>query len=145
MKAGALKGETLTFVSYGGIYQDGQAKAAINPFATESGAKILQDGPTDNAKIKAQVQAGNVTWDVIDTTNMSVHELRRVLVPGGQAVLVGRPPIWGLAVDGERGAARVLELLRAEIATTLALLGCTRPAEVSRAHVQPAVAYDRPA
>jgi putative spermidine/putrescine transport system substrate-binding protein len=70
VKAGALKGETLSFVSYGGIYQDGQAKAAINPFGTESGAKILQDGPTDNAKIKAQVTAGNVTWDVIDTTNI---------------------------------------------------------------------------
>ncbi|NJC73940.1 ABC transporter substrate-binding protein [Planosporangium thailandense] len=70
VKAGALKGTTLTFVSYGGIYQDGQTKAAITPFANESGAKILQDGPTDNAKVKAQVTAGNVTWDVIDTTNI---------------------------------------------------------------------------
>jgi isopentenyl diphosphate isomerase/L-lactate dehydrogenase-like FMN-dependent dehydrogenase len=69
----------------------------------------------------------------------------KALALGAQAVLVGRPPIWGLAVEGERGATRVLELLRAEIATTLALLGCTRPAEVSRAHVQPAVPYDRPA
>lgn len=69
----------------------------------------------------------------------------KALALGAQAVLVGRPPIWGLAVDGESGAARVLELLRAEIATTLALLGCTSPAEVSRAHVQPAVPYDRPA
>jgi isopentenyl diphosphate isomerase/L-lactate dehydrogenase-like FMN-dependent dehydrogenase len=67
----------------------------------------------------------------------------KALALGAQAVLVGRPPIWGLAVDGESGAARVLELLRAEIATTLALLGCTCPDEVSRAHVQPAVAYDR--
>jgi putative spermidine/putrescine transport system substrate-binding protein len=70
VKAGALKGQTMSFVSYGGIYQDGQAKAAIEPFGKESGAKILQDGPTDNSKIKAQVQAGNITWDVIDTTNI---------------------------------------------------------------------------
>ncbi|MCU1671173.1 MAG: Spermidine/putrescine-binding periplasmic protein [Blastococcus sp.] len=67
---GALKGTTLTFVSYGGIYQDGQMKAAVTPFADDSGAKILQDGPTDNAKIKTQVTSGNVSWDVIDTTNV---------------------------------------------------------------------------
>ena len=70
VKADALKGLTLTFVSYGGIYQDGQMKAAVDPFAKESGARILQDGPTDNAKIKAQVDSGNVTWDVIDSTNV---------------------------------------------------------------------------
>ncbi|GAA1824165.1 extracellular solute-binding protein [Planosporangium flavigriseum] len=70
VKADALKGTTLSFVSYGGIYQDGQMKAAMEPFGKESGAKILQDGPTDNSKIKAQVSAGNVTWDVIDTTNI---------------------------------------------------------------------------
>jgi putative spermidine/putrescine transport system substrate-binding protein len=67
---GALKGTTLTFVSYGGIYQDGQMKAAVTPFAEDSSAKILQDGPTDNAKIKTQVTSGNVSWDVIDTTNV---------------------------------------------------------------------------
>lgn len=70
VKAGALDGVTLTFVSYGGIFQEGQTKAALEPFAEESGAKILQDGPTDNAKIKAQVDSGNVTWDVIDSTNV---------------------------------------------------------------------------
>ncbi|HEX2316387.1 MAG TPA: ABC transporter substrate-binding protein [Thermomonospora sp.] len=67
VKKDALKGVNLTFASYGGIYQDGQQKAAIDPFAAESGARVLQDGPTDYAKIKAQVDSGNVTWDVVDT------------------------------------------------------------------------------
>jgi putative spermidine/putrescine transport system substrate-binding protein len=70
VKAGALKDVTLTFVSYGGIYQDGQMAAAGTPFGVESGAKMLQDGPSDQAKIKAQVTSGNVSWDVIDTTNV---------------------------------------------------------------------------
>lgn len=70
VKTGALEGVTLTFVSYGGIYQDGQMEAALTPFGEESGATILQDGPTDNAKLKAQVDSGNVTWDVVDTTNI---------------------------------------------------------------------------
>ncbi|MGV0784502.1 extracellular solute-binding protein [Mycolicibacterium sp. XJ775] len=70
IKEGALKGTTMTFVSYGGIFQDGQAKAAIEPFAAQSGAKVLQDGPTENSKIKAQVDSKNVTWDVVDSTNV---------------------------------------------------------------------------
>ncbi|OBC07425.1 ABC transporter [Mycobacterium sp. 852013-50091_SCH5140682] len=70
VKKDALKGVTLTFVSYGGIFQDGQTKAAIEPFAQQSGAKVLQDGPTENSKIKAQVDTKNVTWDVVDSTNV---------------------------------------------------------------------------
>ena len=37
------------------------------------------------------------------------------LAGGARAVLAGRAPLWGLAVDGERGAARVLEILRSRI------------------------------
>ncbi len=69
----------------------------------------------------------------------------KALALGAKAVLVGRPPIWGLVADGEGGVRHVLSLLRDEIALTLGLLGCTRPEDVSRAHVQPAVPYDRPA
>ncbi|GAA4371096.1 ABC transporter substrate-binding protein [Paeniglutamicibacter cryotolerans] len=67
VKADALKGQTLTFVSYGGLYQDGQMAAAITPFGKESGAKILSDGPTEYSKIKAQVESNNVSWDIVDT------------------------------------------------------------------------------
>ncbi len=68
----------------------------------------------------------------------------KALALGAQAVLVGRPILFGLAVDGEAGALGVLELLRAEVLRALALLGCATPHEVSRAHVQPAVAYHSP-
>jgi putative spermidine/putrescine transport system substrate-binding protein len=63
VKKDALSGLNMTFVSYGGAYQEGQQKAAVDPFAQESGAKILEDGPTDYAKIKAQVDSSNVTWE----------------------------------------------------------------------------------
>ena len=51
----------------------------------------------------------------------------KALALGARAVLVGRAPLWGLAVDGEQGAARVLELLRAEIELALQLAGCRTP------------------
>ncbi|MBE7184063.1 MAG: extracellular solute-binding protein [Methylobacterium mesophilicum] len=68
VKDGALKGKTLTFVSYGGIYQDGQI-AALKEFVDKSGVKLLSDGPTEIAKLQAQVESGNVTWDVLDTSD----------------------------------------------------------------------------
>jgi len=58
------------------------------------------------------------------------------LALGADAVLVGRPPLWGLAAGGEAGAERVLELLRAEFARTLALCGCSSPAGLGPAHLR---------
>jgi isopentenyl diphosphate isomerase/L-lactate dehydrogenase-like FMN-dependent dehydrogenase len=62
------------------------------------------------------------------------------LALGADAVLVGRPPLWGLATAGEAGARRVLALLHDELELALRLCGCTSPAELSRAHVQRAPA-----
>ncbi|WP_433336689.1 alpha-hydroxy acid oxidase [Spirillospora sp. CA-294931] len=51
-------------------------------------------------------------------------DVLKALALGADAVAVGRPVIWGLAADGERGAARVLEILRAEVEESLTLCGC---------------------
>jgi isopentenyl diphosphate isomerase/L-lactate dehydrogenase-like FMN-dependent dehydrogenase len=59
----------------------------------------------------------------------------KALALGARAVLAGRAPLWGLAVDGEQGAARVLELLQVEIGLALQLAGCRTPADVTRGHV----------
>jgi isopentenyl diphosphate isomerase/L-lactate dehydrogenase-like FMN-dependent dehydrogenase len=56
----------------------------------------------------------------------------KALALGARAVLAGRAPLWGLSVDGEAGARRVLELLQAEILGALQLVGCPSPAEVTR-------------
>jgi isopentenyl diphosphate isomerase/L-lactate dehydrogenase-like FMN-dependent dehydrogenase len=64
----------------------------------------------------------------------------RALALGARAVLAGRAPLWGLAIDGEQGALSVLELLRDEIELSLALLGARTPAEVTGAHVARAAA-----
>jgi isopentenyl diphosphate isomerase/L-lactate dehydrogenase-like FMN-dependent dehydrogenase len=64
-------------------------------------------------------------------------DVAKALALGARAVLVGRAPLWGLAVDGEAGVRAVLELLRAEIRNALELLGCASPADVTAAHVAP--------
>lgn len=69
---GALAGRTMTFVSWGGIYQDAQMKA-LEEFAAKSGVTLLGDGPTEVAKLQAQVESGNVTWDVVDTADFTPY------------------------------------------------------------------------
>jgi isopentenyl diphosphate isomerase/L-lactate dehydrogenase-like FMN-dependent dehydrogenase len=62
-------------------------------------------------------------------------DVAKALALGARAVLVGRPVLWGLAVAGEDGVRRVLQLLGAEVALALKLLGCVSPADVGRSHV----------
>jgi len=54
----------------------------------------------------------------------------RALALGARAVLVGRPVLWGLAVDGQAGVAAVLDKLGREFADTAALCGCTSVSEI---------------
>jgi isopentenyl diphosphate isomerase/L-lactate dehydrogenase-like FMN-dependent dehydrogenase len=58
------------------------------------------------------------------------------LALGAQAVMVGRPAVWGLAIGGEGGARRVLEILREELELALTLCGCDSPAAVGAGHVR---------
>lgn len=62
------------------------------------------------------------------------------LALGADAVLVGRPPLWGLAAAGADGARQVLELLRDELELALSLCGCASPVELNRSHVRRAPA-----
>ena len=50
-------------------------------------------------------------------------DILKALSLGARAVLVGRPVLWGLAVDGAEGAYHVLEMLRKELELAMALSG----------------------
>ncbi len=52
-------------------------------------------------------------------------DIVKAVALGAQAVLAGRGPLFGTAVAGEAGAAHALKLLRAEMSTTMAFIGCT--------------------
>ncbi|MBI4328732.1 MAG: alpha-hydroxy-acid oxidizing protein [Chloroflexi bacterium] len=55
----------------------------------------------------------------------------KALALGARAVLIGRPVLWGLAVDGQRGAERVLRLLQKEIDLAMALCGLTKVSDIT--------------
>jgi 4-hydroxymandelate oxidase len=51
-------------------------------------------------------------------------DILKALALGAKAVLVGRPILWGLTIDGQAGVQHVLELLRDELQLAMALCGC---------------------
>lgn len=54
------------------------------------------------------------------------------LALGATAVLLGRPYVYGLALDGARGVRAVVENVAAEVALTMGLAGCATLADVTR-------------
>jgi lactate 2-monooxygenase len=52
-------------------------------------------------------------------------DVLKALALGADAVLLGRPYIWGLALEGQEGVEKVLKMVLAELDLTMALCGCT--------------------
>jgi putative spermidine/putrescine transport system substrate-binding protein len=63
------EGTTLTLSSYGGAYQEAQRKGWMEPYSALTGVTFQESEESSNATIKAQVEAGQVTWDVVDVGN----------------------------------------------------------------------------
>jgi L-lactate dehydrogenase (cytochrome) len=59
-------------------------------------------------------------------------DIVKALCLGARACMIGRPWLYGLAVDGEAGVARAIEILRHEFDLAITLLGYTRPSELRK-------------
>jgi len=65
-------------------------------------------------------------------------DVLKALALGADAVCLGRPYIWGLALQGQAGVEAVLKMTLAELDLTMALCGLTRPEEITREILAPA-------
>jgi 4-hydroxymandelate oxidase len=63
-------------------------------------------------------------------------DVLKALALGAKAVLVGRPPLWGLGAFGQAGVTRVLEMLQQELALAMGLSGTPNLAAVKPSLVQ---------
>ena len=68
---------------------------------------------------------------LLDSGVRSGADAFRALALGADAVLLGRPWVWGLALAGEAGVEEVLRRFLAEFDLTMALSGYTRPSDLS--------------
>ncbi|SDF23420.1 ABC transporter substrate-binding protein [Sulfitobacter delicatus] len=72
--------EDLTVTSFGGAYGAAQMEHMIEPYMKESGTNVLfEDYGGGVAEMKAQVEAGNILWDVVD---IEVIDLERACAEG---------------------------------------------------------------
>jgi 4-hydroxymandelate oxidase len=76
-------------------------------------------------------EVGDDTALLLDGGVRTGPDVVKALAIGADAVLIGRPVLWGLAAGGEQGAARVLGLLRDEVADTLRQLGAPTLADLT--------------
>lgn len=62
--------DSMTIVSWGGAYQDSQLKAYVQPYQKATGISVTWDESSNDAvaKLRAQAEAGNITWDLVDVT-----------------------------------------------------------------------------
>ncbi|EFJ14976.1 hypothetical protein SELMODRAFT_119126 [Selaginella moellendorffii] len=60
----------------------------------------------------------------------------KALALGASGVFVGRPVLFGLAIDGEQGVKKVLDMLKDELRTTMVIAGCPTLAHINRSSVQ---------
>jgi isopentenyl diphosphate isomerase/L-lactate dehydrogenase-like FMN-dependent dehydrogenase len=88
------------------------------------GGRQLDSVPSSISTLPRIVDAvGDRIAVLMDGGVRSGTDIAKAVSLGAAAVGVGRPWAWGVGAGGERGVARVLELLQEELVETLSLLG----------------------
>ncbi|XP_008568144.1 PREDICTED: hydroxyacid oxidase 2 [Galeopterus variegatus] len=64
------------------------------------------------------------------------NDVLKALALGAKCIFLGRPILWGLACKGEHGVEEVLNILKNEFHTSMALTGCRSIAEINRDLIQ---------
>jgi L-lactate dehydrogenase (cytochrome) len=101
------------------------------------GGRQLDRAPTPLEVLPAVVDAvGDRTEVYVDGGVMSGSDVVTAVAFGARAVLVGRAYLYGLMAGGEQGVQRVAEILREEVAGTMALLGVTSVSQLGSDHVR---------
>jgi 4-hydroxymandelate oxidase len=95
------------------------------------GGRQLDTAPATCEVLPHVVEAvGDLCEVYVDGGIRRGSDVLKAIALGARAVLVGRPILWGLAVNGEQGAAQVLEIFRRELDEAMLLSGCTTLADI---------------
>lgn len=92
----------VTYVGFGGTFQDAERESWLDPFAEETGADVSEDQPIDVAKLKAMQESGNVTWDVISTSDSQAYDDAETLERIDCSVVDCRGFVDGIEFNGYR-------------------------------------------
>ncbi|GGA72975.1 putative L-lactate dehydrogenase [Pseudoclavibacter endophyticus] len=98
--------------------------------SNHGGRQLEQAVATAHALPRVREAAGDDTLVLVDGGIRSGAHVAAALALGADAVLVGRPAMYGLMAGGQAGVDRAAELLTSGLTRTMALLGAARVAEL---------------
>ena len=121
-----------------GILREDDARQAIKcgaegVIASNHGGRQLDTAIATIRALPEIVEAvGSEATVLVDGGIRRGTDVLKALALGAQAVLVGRPVIWGLATNGWQGARDVLKTLSDELDLAMALSGCPDVESITR-------------
>lgn len=120
-------------------------KGILNPLDAEEACRLKVAGIIVSNHGGRQLDTTEATINVLPDIIDTVAGRARVLLDGGiqrgtdifkaialgaDAILLGRPILWALAVDGEKGVEALLTMLRNEFEIAMKLTGCCNVKEI---------------
>ncbi len=122
-------------------------KGILNPadaeLAVQRGASAISVSNHGGRQLDGAIGSLDALPDVVDAVGGKIPvfmdggirrgvDVVKAIAIGAQAVLIGRAPLWGLAVGGQPGVERVLTLLNMELKLAMALSGVRNLGELNR-------------
>ncbi|XP_049545473.1 uncharacterized protein LOC125957090 [Anopheles darlingi] len=105
-------------------------------FVSNHGARQVDSVPASIEALPEIVKAvGDRVEVFLDGGITQGTDVFKALALGARMVFFGRPAVWGLAVDGQRGVESILDILRKELDLTMALAGCRTIEDITSNYV----------
>lgn len=119
-------------------------RGADGIWVSNHGGRQLDGLPSTISVLPEIVDAVGDRADVIlDSGVRRGSDVVKALALGATAAVIGRPYVYGLAAGGQAGVERVIDLLKAEIDATLALIGAASIHDLDRSFLRsPTVAWE---
>jgi len=119
-------------ISRGDDAREAIARGAAGVIVSNHGGRQLDTAAATAEVLPEVVEAvGGAGEVLVDGGIRRGTDVVKALAIGAKAVLLGRPILWGLAVGGEEGVLRVLEVMRAELDLAMALCGARSVSEIT--------------
>jgi 4-hydroxymandelate oxidase len=121
-----------------GVLREDDARACVTAGAagiavSNHGGRTVDGCVATGAVLPAIADAvGHVAEVYVDGGIRTGADVLRAVALGARAVLVGRPVVWGLAIDGEEGVAAVLDLLAHDLRRAMAFCGAADVGAITR-------------
>jgi isopentenyl diphosphate isomerase/L-lactate dehydrogenase-like FMN-dependent dehydrogenase len=104
--------------------------------SNHGGRQLDQVGATIDALPECVAAANGKIPVLVDGGFRRGTDMFKALALGASAVGLGRPYLWGLAAFGQPGVVRIVEILRAELATVMGMAGTARISQIDRSFVR---------